>query len=414
MKHKSSLFLSLAFCLTSMSAVGQETITTMAYSSGTTAGESRTDTIYYTKDWKVIDTPEFATYYRSAYFPANPAQPHIFRTYYKSGKLYSEGQFLSLGKNDDKDSQFEGEVVSYYETGHIMEKVNYRNGRIDGERTLFYDSKEPVNDLNREGVIKEHIEIIDGMKNGLLAQFETEEGKTCRLTPFLADTEEGYYVKLDIDGNYSKYDLYSDKPMLETPVLDEAKSEYSKGIAWQYYNKNGIIIAVSNSIIDEIDSRQVGFFIANKSMEKVDLNPENVTIYTIKKDRQRALEIMSEEEFNKKHAKWLKSPKKLAQMILENEKMKDIQGISVVTNKPYTLKEFQKEVISMKKLTGENRLRYGEREVKNIEYLKRTTVQPGELIYGYLFSDDKKVDNLHIHIVIDGIDYPFEFHFNKK
>lgn len=414
MKHKSSLFLSLAFCLTSMSAVGQETITTMAYSSGTTAGESRTDTIYYTKDWKVIDTPEFATYYRSAYYPANPALPHLFHTYYKSGKLHSEGQFISLGKNDDKDSQFEGEVVSYYETGHVMEKVNYRNGRIDGECTKFYDSKEPVNDMNKEGIIKEHIEIIDGMKNGLLAQFETDDGKTCRLTPYLADTEEGYYVKMDIDGNYSKYDLYSDRLQLETPVKDEAKSEYSNGIAWQYYNKNGIIIGVCNTIMKEVDSRLIGVYIINKSMEKVDLNPENVRIYTIKKDRERPFEILNEEEFEKKYKKITRKNDQAYEFRTIMMKVNDLENIFSVTNKTMTVREFQHEVISMKKLSGENRLRKGESEVKFINYLKRTTVQPGEKIFGYLFSDDKKVDNLHIHIVIDGIDYPYEFQFNKK
>ena len=295
-----------------------------------------------------------------------------------------------------------------------MEKVNYRNGRIDGECTKFYDSKEPVNDMNKEGIIKEHIEIIDGMKNGLLAQFETDDGKTCRLTPYLADTEEGYYVKMDIDGNYSKYDLYSDRLQLETPVKDEAKSEYSNGIAWQYYNKNGIIIGVCNTIMKEIDSRLIGVYIINKSMEKVDLNPENVRIYTIKKDRERPFEILSEEEFEKKYKKITRKNDQAYEFRTIMMKVNDLENIFSVTNKTMTVREFQHEVISMKKLSGENRLRKGESEVKFLNYLKRTTVQPGEKVFGYLFSDDKKVDNLHIHIVIDGIDYPYEFQFNKK
>lgn len=49
--------------------------------------QDRVDTIYYNKNWKVITNKAFASYYRYALYPVNPAMAKEFKTYYIDGTL---------------------------------------------------------------------------------------------------------------------------------------------------------------------------------------------------------------------------------------------------------------------------------------------------------------------------------------
>lgn len=84
--------------------------------------QDRVDTIYYNKNWKVITNKAFASYYRYALYPANPAMSKEFKTYYIDGALQSEGSFLELDKNDDANSKFTDTYISYYKDGNVEEK----------------------------------------------------------------------------------------------------------------------------------------------------------------------------------------------------------------------------------------------------------------------------------------------------
>ena len=57
--------------------------------------------------------------------------------------------------------------------------------------------------------------------------------------------------------------------------MEERQTEYKNGVAWPYYNKNGLIVGVSNSPVkDNIGNfREIGVFLVNKSMINVELDP---------------------------------------------------------------------------------------------------------------------------------------------
>ena len=374
--------------------------------------KDRTDTIYYDKTWRVISNKTFATYYRYALYPADSLAPKYFKTFYLNGELQGEGNFIELGDRNDANSIFDGEIDYYYPGGALKRRMFYSNGKSNGECTDYYEN----------GNIKEHISIIDGKKHGINSSF-TEDGIVCRLQEYDNDKPSAFYVIVDKDGNYSKYDAATEQPLLEEPNVDERQTEYKNGVTWPYYNKNGLILGVSNSNVrDNIGNfREIRVFLVNKSMINVEIDPKNVTVYSVKKDKRTNFELMEADEYDEKvYKKQVKnkkrSLKKKAVVTIEREdNVSENLGASVFdAGTSNTLKAFQERIISLKTLVNTNRMKYAEREHDDLGYLERTTVHPGEMVAGFLLTDDKKVDDLFVEVTIGGIKYVYEWKTEKK
>lgn len=368
--------------------------------------KDRIDTIYYDRNWKVINSRTFASYCRFALYPVDSLLPRYFKTYYTSGELQGEGTFISLDERDDSQSLLEGEIVSYFKNGKIQERVFYSSGLQNGEHTAYYEN----------GNIKEHCTQTDGKKNGILSSF-TEDGKVCRLTVYKEDTPADFYVITDMDGNYSKYDTESNQVIFETPELGEIQTEYKNGVAWPYYNKNGLIVGVSTSMAKDIGKyREIGIFIVNKSMINVELDPNQMEVYYIKKRKKGTMKIMPADEYDKKVYKNKKKTAKKEikkKVVVANEKEDYVNanlGASVFNaGTSHTVKAFQENMIKQKELIDENRMRYAERKPEDLGYLERTTVHPGELMTGFVYTETKKVDELFVKLTINGITYTYQW-----
>lgn len=368
--------------------------------------KDRIDTIYYDRNWKVINSRTFASYCRFALYPIDSLLPRYFKTYYSSGELQGEGTFISLDERDDSQSLLEGEIVSYFKNGKIQERVFYSSGLQNGEHTAYYEN----------GNIKEHCTLTDGKKNGIFSSF-TEDGKVCRLTIYKEDTPADFYVITDMDGNYSKYDTETNQVMFETPKTEEVQTEYKNGVAWPYYNKNGLIVGVSTSMAKDIGKyREIGIFIVNKSMINVELDPNQMEVSYIKKGKKGIMKIMPADEYDKKVYKNKKKTAKKEikkKVVVANEKEDNVNanlGASVFNaGTSHTVKAFQENMIKQKELTDENRMRYAERKPEDLGYLERTTVHPGELMTGFVYTDTKKVDELFVKLTINGITYTYQW-----
>ena len=79
-----------------------------------------------------------------------------------------------------------------------------------------------------------------------------------------------------------------------------------------------------------------------------------------------------------------------------------------------TLKEFQKRICNLRTIGGNNRMRYSEKMPEDLGYLERTTVHPGEVVSGYLYTSDRKAVDLYVNLKIDGINYLFNWKEDKK
>lgn len=368
--------------------------------------KDRIDTIYYDRNWKVISSKTFASYYRFALYPIDSLLPRYFKTYYASGELQGEGTFISLDERDDSQNLLEGEIVSYFKNGKIQERLFYSSGLQNGEHTAYYEN----------GNIKEHCSLTEGKKNGILSSF-TEDGKVCRLTVYKEDAPADFYVITDMDGNYSKYDSETNQVIFETPELKEIQTEYKNGVAWPYYNKNGLIVGVSTSMAKDIGKyREIGIFIVNKSMINVELDPNQMEVSYIKKGKKGTMKIMPADEYDKKVYKNKKKTAKKEikkKVVVANEKEDYVNanlGASVFNaGTSHTVKAFQENMIKQKELADENRMRYAERKPEDLGYLERTTVHPGELMTGFVYTETKKVDELFVKLTINGITYTYQW-----
>ena len=374
--------------------------------------QDRLDTIYYNKNWKVTPNKAFATYYRLALYPADTTSPKEFRTYYMSGELQGEGSFAVIDNKDDAKSEFIGAVTTYFKNGKVETQKSYQSGLLTGEYTSYFNN----------GNIKEHFFMNEGKKTGVGASF-SENGRVCTLTPYKNDVPEGFYVVVDADGNYSKYSLSDRQPILEVPSQDEIVTEYKNGVAWPYYNKNGLIVGVSNSVVDENigDYREIGLFIVNKSMINVDIDPAQIEIYDMKGGKRKNFELVSADEYDEKIKKFKKKVAKRSvknKAVVETEHENNVNanlGAQVFdAGTSNTLKDFQTRICRMQQLESGNRMKYSDKMPEDLGYLERTTIHPGEVVSGYLYTSDRKTSDLFVKVKIKGIDYVFEWKTSKK
>ncbi len=374
--------------------------------------QDRLDTIYYNRNWKVCRNKAFANYYRLALYPVDTMMSKEFRTYYMSGELQGEGTFVTLDKEDDAKSVFSGSIATYFKNGKPEELKTYKDGKLDNEYTSFYAN----------GFVREHFFLNNGMKEGVMAAF-TEDGRACTLTLYHDDAPEGVYVVVDADGNYSKYSLTDKQPILETPSPDEMRTEYKNGVAWPYYNKNGLIVGVSNSLVDENIGgyREIGVQIVNKSMMNVDIDPSEIEIYDLKNGKRKDFELVGVEEYDKKILKFKKKVAKRMgknKAVVQTERENNVNanlGAQVFdAGTSNTIKDFQMRICKMRQLEAGNRMKYSEKMPEDLGYLERTTIHPGEVVSGYLYTSDRKAADLFVKVKIKGIAYEFEWKATKK
>ena len=136
-------------------------------SMGAMYAQFQIDTIYYDKDWKGVEHPAFATYYRITMTPEDHNYPKRYRDFWMDGTQQSEGQFISVDKYDDSKSIFDGESLIYYKSGKLKEKCTRSNngtyvcsemyqedgtpiikgcqkdGKSEGEFIIYYEDGKP-------------------------------------------------------------------------------------------------------------------------------------------------------------------------------------------------------------------------------------------------------------------------------
>ena len=81
--------------------------------------QNDTDTLYYDKEWKGVESKAFASFFRVIPKSGNPNFRKPMRDYYITGELQSEGYYLSVDKYDDRNSVFDGAFTNYYKSGKV-------------------------------------------------------------------------------------------------------------------------------------------------------------------------------------------------------------------------------------------------------------------------------------------------------
>lgn len=229
------------------------------------------DTLYYNRSGLLAQNALFADYYRIALYPADSTHHKEFKDFYNSGELRKEGYFLSIDSLDDSKTIFDGEVQSYFRDSNISEKSHYMNGRLHGEYTRYND----------EGKLTTHAFYQAGELSGTCKTYN-EDG-SCRIVEYNAGKPiHDYYLLSDNNGNTLKFRIADDMPVWESPAIAERFVDYRDGTPWEVYFKNGITIALTNSIVKDYGKwHRIDLIISNNSTTPIEFTPElNIAAYS--------------------------------------------------------------------------------------------------------------------------------------
>lgn len=250
------------------------------------------DTLYYDKDWKGVSNASFATYYRVYDSKDKSDLRKHFRDYYITGELQAEGGYIRIDKVDDSKSIFDGDYVTYYKSGKVEQKGHRDKGIGEGEYTAYYEN----------GLVKMHTFLKKGKANGILTEFN-EQGDMCTQIEMLdGEPQYDYYVLSNKDGYSNKMRISDNTPIWESPDLSEKKVDYRGGVAWPYYTKNGIMVAMTNTPVKDYGKWfQISLIIANHSVVPIEFDPEKITSSLEKANGQIiALSVWSSDRYMRK------------------------------------------------------------------------------------------------------------------
>lgn len=399
-----------------------------------------TDTLYYDKDWKVVTSKAFASFYRVCPKQRGGESRKPFRDYYITGELQSEGGFITIDPNDDKLSIMDGDWTNYFKNGKVQEKGHRDKGVSNGEHFVYRE----------DGVMLKHAYLKNGKITGLYTEF-SEDGNMCFQAEYWMDGTPKYdwYMASNKDGLCSKISSSTNKPLYESPSTNEIKEEYIKGYNWLYYSANGITLGMTNIEVKDYGKYfQIPIVITNNSLFAIDFDPNRISSTLVdKKGNQIDLLVLSSDEYMKKVRRgqnwamfWAGLGEGLAAAnagYSTSTTNSTYNGYSTSSGNAYAygsggyaygsyngssnyhgssssttttydgLAAYQAQVIASNRMANYENSLLTERQSKDEGYLKKTTVYPGQSISGYI--NIKRVKGVSMNIVIDinGAKYNF-------
>ncbi len=382
------------------------------------AAEVQIDTLYYDKDWKSVSHKAFATFYR-IYEIDNSKESKAFRDYYITGELYAEGHYISIDKNDDANSVFDGKCINYYKSGQIEKSRFLIGGVVEGDYTVYYEN----------GLVNLHVPMKNGKMNGIMSQF-SEDGYTCTQIEMIdGEPRYDYYVVSNKDGLLSKYRVSDKSQIWESPVVAEKNTCYFDGKQCSFYLKNGVLLSMTNEQVKDYGKWfQVSLLVVNNTMEPFDIDPSKIRAELINAEtlEKRRLAVYSSDKFIKK-VKNSQNWKQFFMGLGEGLAAANAGYSTSVTQSNTTYSgallgnssttsttvsyngaaAYQAHIIANNRIANNECSFLEERAIKEEGYLKRTTVFPGETISGYFNVMQEKGSILNVIVDINGAKYTF-------
>ena len=409
-------------------------------------GQVKLDTLYYDKDWKGVENKVFASYFRVLSSSEDSSYRKPLRDYYITGELQSESGYITIDKYDDSNSVFDGEWISYYKSGQIEEKGTRIRGKQEGEYVRY----------NEDGLILLHAYFKDDQLDGIYTEFSEDGNLSMQIEYKEGKPLYDYCVLSNQEGFCSKVRLSDNQPIYESPAKEEKRVEYVKGESWAYYNKNGILVGVTNNEVRDYGKYfQIEVIIDNQSMYPIEFDPEQITASLIdKKGEQWDLRVFTAEEYMRKvrrNQNWSMIFKGLNEgmavaragysssttnssysdhsssygdvSVYDREgSVYDIDysdrtssyGHSVSSTVTYDeAAAYQARVIASNRIAAYNESLLTERAAKDEEHLKKSTLYPGEAMSGYINVAYKRGLSMTVNIDIHGAVYVFSWDLSE-
>lgn len=402
------------------------------------------DTLYYDKNGEGISTPAFAAYYR-VYSPNLIGNKKRFRDFYINGTMKSEGEYVTIDKDDDKYSVFDGEYVSYYENGKVKEKKRLFNGYLHGEYTSYYES----------GLVELHTFFNMGKRDGINTYFDVESQR-CIQKVYQDDLPQyDYCIISDENGYVSKVRLSDQVVIWDSPRISDRQSFWSNDRKWQYYQINGILLAVTCDVVNDYGKWfRITVNVSNHTLVPFDFGCQNFYATVKKKNGKEVRLNVYDANLYMKKVKSSQNAAMIAASIGEGlaaaaagfsssttTSRTNYSGSSssygsasaigsggfayasgygksnyrgssttVTTTNSYDgFAAYQASVIASNRLASMQDAMWQERNQRYEGYLKRSTVRPGESVSGYVNIMRDKGESLRLVVELYGSSYEFNW-----
>jgi len=395
--------------------------------------QERIDTTYYDKDWKGPVNKHFADFYRIAIYPENSSYKKQFRDYFITGELQATGGYISLDKFDDDKSVFDGECISYYKNGKMQFKRTYSSGSLNGD---YYEYTEDGLVI-RKGTYK------NNELDGLYTEF-IEDGNYIQAEYMCGRPKYDYYIMSNPNGQVLKISYSDNNPIWESPTVNERKTEYKDGTPWQFYTKNGLMVALTSTPTKDYGKwHKADIVISNNSMVPIEFNPEDIVALSIDKyDKESNLIVWSCEDYMRKVRRaqtWEAVAVGLSEGLANmnagyststtyqsgqvnsygsNSAYGTYYGSSSYSGVSYTTNydaaaAYQARALSANRMADFDNAQWNDRQVRQEGYLKKNTIYPGETISGYVHIKRIPWSSVCITVKINDADYIFDWVYDK-
>ena len=303
------------------------------------AFSQKVDTLYYDKDWKVVEIKQFASFIRYALYPKDINARKLVRDFYVTGEIQGEGGFLSIDPKDDSKSIWEGECVNYYKNNKKERVTFFRNGVMQGSQLMYFDNgnmkaekkfengkcnglqleyfengnkKGEMNYLNdipngictdykENGNVNRSCNIINGKINGIYTQFYDDDISCQQVEMKDGEPTTPYYTYSNKNGASFKLKFSDNSIYLESPDISQKKTFLKDGTNWEYYSINGLFLAVSPLIQRDYGKYlTLNIVLSNNSPIPILISPESIIAFKTNKGTKNRLETLSSDDYSKK------------------------------------------------------------------------------------------------------------------
>lgn len=173
--------------------------------------QPKEETIYYDKNGYGVASPSFASYYKITLDSGDPQVPNRYREFAMNGTLIGEGNFISIDKQNDDNSIYDGQCYDYgdskvgllYEGGELIKysaydfsnpeilryEIELKDGTPNGYENTYDETGKIFSSIFYDNGVKLN-EIVNGIKYKYTAQGESNILKVSTTSKFARITEK--------------------------------------------------------------------------------------------------------------------------------------------------------------------------------------------------------------------------------
>ena len=294
----------------------------------------------------------------------------------------------------------------------------------------------------------------DGVKIG--SSFQYSENGSLRVQYIYENGKSlDYYVLYSGDDCYGKYDIRTSRPIISPPQPSDIKQNTYGSLKFSTYLINGIKLSCSEEDVKDYGKyHRFHFVITNMTNTPLDISLKDISVYSIKKNKQLSLKIYNVEEYLKKIdnktklAKWYHNTNERmnaqqAGNITVNVKEDSYYNSTTNTNanasaygstgtsaygygtststtygntnttKQVTIRDeaaaYEAQQRATQNINDYNENLENQKKVRANSYLKEGILNKFETASGYINVDKSDGETLNLYIVLDNIKYPFSF-----